>query len=145
MQDYRKDTLVNVYSTKENKVIFLSHEGTYYKFEETRRTIDVEAQIPGGSYRTLQSKLSLSELNNLKTLNYALLFVKFKVPYDTIHRMEVFGYLLKETNDKDGHKSFLWQEVSISDRKLLCDKYLALSSSWTKTAKSFFTDFHFME
>jgi len=137
--------LVNVYRTKDNREIFLSHEGTYYKFEDTSRTIDVESKIPAGSNKKLLSSLPLSKLDNFGRFTYSLIFIKFMVPYDTVHRMEVFAYIIKEKTDKGANKLYIWQEMSSSDTKSLYRKFMGTSSKWTETAKSFLTDFRLME
>ncbi len=137
--------LVNIYFTKGNKMIYLAHEGTYYEFEGTRRSIDVESKIPAGSNRRLMSSIPLSKLDDFERFSHALVFVRFKVPYDTVHSLEVVGYTLKEISNKPGSKSLAWQELSASDEKVLVDQCIRFSASWAGPSKSFFTDFRLME
>jgi len=104
-------------------------------------TINFETKILKESYRTIVMDSKTNNDYNLSRLKYLLLFIKFKVPYDTQYRYEALGYILKEEIEKEKESTYVWQEIAISDRKNLIKHYLKLSSKWEQAVKSFFADY----
>jgi len=132
--------LVQIYQRNDG-LSFCADLGTYYESEERMTSINFETKIWKGSSKTIVSSNRFLDGCNIDNLKYLLLFIKFKVPYDTKYRYEVLGYILTKEYEKEKEPTYIWQEISINDRTNLIQRYLNLSSTWEQPIKLFFVDY----
>lgn len=133
--------LVNVYKNKSE--LFVHNTGTYYEVGKTRRSIDIETKIQKDSFKWLVSETSLPKEYGFDDLKHALLFIKFKVPYDTVYRrIEVFGFILDRVPEKEKERLYIWQELSPSDCSDLVRRHQKISFAWSEQVNTFFKNSH---
>jgi len=88
--------------TKDSKSQFISEKTAYYKIDKIMTTVDFQTNIFSKSAKQIICETPLYNDYKIENLLYGLLFIKFKVPYDSIYRYESFGFLLKHNvNEKN--------------------------------------------
>jgi hypothetical protein len=132
--------IVDIYE-RDHGLFFKPIVGTYYVSDERMTAINFETKIWREAHKTLEHKGSYPKGYDAETLRNCLLFIKFRVPYDTKYRYESFGFILQQTFEEEDEKTHTWQPISSTDMKSLRERYVNLSSKWGAPVEEFFVDY----
>ena len=138
-------TILLVNAWEEGKqYVFRTVDKAFYESDEHKTTLDFETKIYRGSYKQLKSRTSIPiGHDSTASLKHALLYVRFKVPYDNKFRYEIFGYILKEDYQVPSKAKTVWQGISQKDLESLIERMRKTegTGSWSDKLKMFFADY----
>lgn len=115
-------SIVNFYKNDQGKGLYWHLGKAFYKDTDWKTSLNYETKIfkEGGGIRIF-SKEDFPPNHSLDTLKYAVLHIKFKVPYVDGYNFETYGFIKKgapEKSDPD-KKYYIWQELDVDFTKKL--------------------------
>jgi hypothetical protein len=124
--------------------VFSVVEGLLYRDKDNRRisAINCERIILPRSSISLASLGPIRKGCHISDISNMLIFIKFKVPYDTKYRYESFGFTLQKDIFQSQKSRYLWQEISFVDRQQLIKDFF-VSSGFNQQLNSFFSDYDY--
>ena len=130
-----------------NHFHFSYNWGAIYEFDEEVNAISFESKIWAESDKTIISRVNFVEPYTFEKLKCAVLYIKFKVPYDEKYRYEVNAYALKKITKKlkPQEEPYYLQNMSVADTDALIKINIATNVTLPAEAKKligeFFCDF----
>ena len=131
---------IHVYDKKPGlffDTVFLSS----YADEDGKSTYIHERTIIKDSFKTITTKSKILTGYSIERLMNSILFVKFKVPYDTQFRYEVFAYAFEEGIENTEKQQYRWDPISNNECKILLSRFLSLPSR-SEIVEDFLGDFN---
>ena len=137
---------LNVYEKSKTSLYFAHSEDTsYVNLELKSDFVKASRPMPAGVKEALLYEMDLprdtsfkliertkfEEFKNSGNLKFKLIFIRFKIPLETIYRYQVFAYYLK--NNKH------WNMLSAEDKKDLIEFYFKVKRN--KVTENFLSDF----
>ena len=119
--------------------VFRTQLGLYYEGEQKMMAHSFEKKIFSNTSLNINNFGKVPIDYSIQNLKYALLFIKFKVPYDTIYRYEDYGYILKNIPNT---KEYFFEEISYQDRNNLINSFMNKTGEWPEYKKFFFNDYN---
>ncbi len=125
-----------------SKYYFEIQYQAYYESSERITSLELEHTIYKDSSIILYYNVGLNKNYNYNNLKYAIIFIKFRVPYDQKCQYETFGYILKENFNKNSISPYSWQEITYLDRKNITKRFFIQLNKRNITIKNFFKDYN---
>ena len=133
---------IQCYYNEQKKELYFNVAGsTYYGQDKSVTTFNFEMKILPGSAKEINHQWgSIPPGYTAEDIKYALVFIRFFVPYDKQYSYETVGYILKNI-DKINSSGASWQVISTTDRERLIKKLFKSKLTKSKLLSPFFSDY----
>ena len=101
-------------------------------------SLNYEIKITGNGSNSLYSTTEIPPNYSLDDLKHALLYIKFKVPYDKVHRFETYGFIKKKFSEgtNSNKKFYFWEDIDVDTTNTLIKEHIETVQNYGAENKS---------